>query len=191
MAKESFKPSPSGYLMLPRLKASTDCIPSLALRKQPPNLPAMDLPQPTPTLSLSLTVPDAGEALAFYAKAFNATELFRLATPDGTVVHAEFMVGNCRLFISGPDKDWKASANPEGQIASCLFALESDNPDEDQKRALAAGCTVMCEPTDQFFGVRTASVIDPFGYRWNFRKITEELTPEEIKKRFEAVLSQG
>ena len=151
----------------------------------------MNLPQPTPTLSLSLTVPDAGEALDFYAKAFNAKELLRLATPDRIVLHAEFMIGNCRLFISGPDKNWQAAPNPDGQLASCLFALESENPDDDQKQAVAAGCTVMSKPTDQFFGVRTASVIDPFGYRWNFRKVTENLSPEEIKKRFEALLAQG
>ena len=149
----------------------------------------MNLPQPTPTLSVSLTVPNAAEALDFYAKALNGKELFRLTAPDGTVVHAEFMVGNCRLFISGPDADWKASAIPEGQLASCLFALESDNPDEDQKKAIDAGCSVMSEPTDQFFGVRTAAIIDPYGYRWNFRKVTEDLSPEEIKTRFEALFA--
>ena len=149
----------------------------------------MQLPQPTPTLSLSLTVPDAAQALDFYAKAFNAKELFRLALPDDTVVHAEFMIGNCRLFISGPDAEWQAATNPEGQLASCLIVLESENPDDDQKKALAAGCTIMNKPTDQFFGVRTASVIDPYGYRWNFRKVIEDLTQEEVKQRFQAFIS--
>ncbi|MEO0445069.1 MAG: VOC family protein [Verrucomicrobiota bacterium] len=133
----------------------------------------------TPTLSLSLTVADAAEALAFYEKALGIKELFRLPLPDGTVVHAEFLLGNCRLFVSPPSSDWKAEALPEGQAASCLFAVESDDPDASYARAVEAGCEEVSEPANQIWGVRTAVVKDPFGYRWNFRKVVEELTPEQ------------
>ena len=41
------------------------------------------------TLRAHITVHDAKEAIAFYAKAFGATELFRLIEPSGKVGHAE------------------------------------------------------------------------------------------------------
>lgn len=147
----------------------------------------MNLPTPTPTLSLSLTVLNTAEALDFYTDALNAHELFRLSLPDGTVAHAEFMLGNCRLFISGPDESWQAAANTIEHTASCLFALESDDPDADYQRAIDAGCTSVNPPTDQIWGVRTAVVKDPYGYRWNFRKVFEEVSPDEIKRRFSAL----
>ena len=53
-----------------------------------------------PTVAVSLTVKDAAEALDFYTRAFGAEELFRLPAPDGSVVHAEFRIGNSNIYIS-------------------------------------------------------------------------------------------
>ena len=55
---------------------------------------------PEPTVSLSLTVKDSSRALAFYQQAFGAEELFRMPSPEGGVAHAEFMIGNTRIYIS-------------------------------------------------------------------------------------------
>ena len=57
-------------------------------------------PTPEPTVSFSLTVKDASPALKFYSEALGAKELFRLPTPEGGVAHAEFMIGNSRIYIS-------------------------------------------------------------------------------------------
>lgn len=67
-----------------------------------------------PTLVFSLTVKDAAEALEFYAKAFGATELFRMPLPDGSIAHAEFQIGNFSLSISGEYPDWNAVAFGDG-----------------------------------------------------------------------------
>lgn len=150
----------------------------------------MDQSTPPPTLSLSLTVNDAAEALDFYTKALAAKELFRFPLPDGSVAHAEFMLGNCRLFISCPEDSWQAAANPEDHTASCLFCLESEDPDQAYQRALDAGCTSVNAPSDQIWGVRTAVVKDPYGYRWNFRKVFEEVSADEVAKRFAKMVGE-
>jgi PhnB protein len=76
-----------------------------------------------PTVSLSLTVKDAAKALDFYAEAFGAVEIFRMPIPDGGVAHAEFMIGNTRIYISDESEAWHAFAMPEGTTAACLFRL--------------------------------------------------------------------
>ncbi len=74
-----------------------------------------------PTVSFSLTVKDVSRALAFYSAALEAEELFRIPSPEGVVVHAEFMIGNSRIYISDEAEEWHAFAMPEGTTASCLF----------------------------------------------------------------------
>ena len=59
------------------------------------------------SVSISLTVENAAAALDFYTEALGAKELFRMNAPDGSVGHAEFMLGNTRLYISGESADWK------------------------------------------------------------------------------------
>ena len=136
-----------------------------------------------PTFAVSLTVPDAGEALAFYEKALGSKELYRLPAPDGTVLHAEFMLGNTTILISPGDPQWKAVPLAGTDTAPCLFGVISADPDSAYKTALDAGCESIEEPKSQFWGWRTAVVRDPYGYRWNFRKEEEKLTPEEIGQR--------
>ena len=53
-----------------------------------------------PTVAFSLTVKDASRALKFYAEALAAEELYRMQTPHGGIAHAEFMIGNTRIYIS-------------------------------------------------------------------------------------------
>ena len=136
-----------------------------------------------PTVSFSLTVTDASKALEFYTDAFGARELFRLPAPDGSIAHAEFMIGNSRIFISDEAPEWNAFAMPEGQLASCLFSISTGDCDSAHKRAVEAGAKSLGEPQNFFWGTRSSIVTDPFGYRWSFNQKIEELTPEEIERR--------
>jgi PhnB protein len=121
-----------------------------------------------PTVSLSLTVKDADRALKFYSQALGAVEVFRMKAPDGRVTHAEFMIGNTRLYISGESAEWYAYAMPEGVTASCLFSIVTEDCDEAYQRAIKAGAQSLSEPRNQPRGMRSAIIKDPFGYRWYF-----------------------
>ncbi len=143
------------------------------------------------TVQLSLTCKSAGEALEFYKKALGATELYRMPTPDGGVAHAEFIIGNTQIYISDEDPAFGAIAMPEGQMASCLFAIRTDDCDAAFKQATDAGAKSLADPEDKFWGERAAVIRDPYGYRWSFGQITEELTPEEVEKRAQEFFSQA
>ncbi|MEM7145062.1 MAG: VOC family protein [Verrucomicrobiota bacterium] len=136
-----------------------------------------------PTLAVSLTVKDAGAALDFYVKALGAEELFRMPSPDGGVPHAEFMIGDTRLYISDESPEWNAMALPEGVRAPCLLSIATDDCDASFKRAVDAGAEALLEPADQFWGMRVGMILDSWGYRWSFRQFIEEVSPEEMMKR--------
>jgi PhnB protein len=136
-----------------------------------------------PTVSLSLTVKNSTRALNFYSEAFGAEELLRMPSPEGGVAHAEFMVGNTRIYISDEAEEWHAFAMPEGAMASCLFSIMTKDCDTAYNRAVKAGAKSLSEPMDQFWGARSAIIKDPFGYRWSLIQKTEDVSPEELERR--------
>ncbi len=140
-----------------------------------------------PTLAISLTVNNGSEALDFYAKAFGAKESFRMPMPDGSVAHAEFTIGNSTIYLSEDSPEWHAFSMSEGEKASCLFSLGVESCDEAFAQAVAAGAKPLMEPMDQFWGMRTGMVQDQYGYRWTLRQFLEEVSPEEMMKRAQAM----
>lgn len=135
------------------------------------------------TMTLSLTVKNGNEALDFYARALGAEVTFTMPSPDGGLAHGEFCIGNTRIYISDESPQWHAVAMPAGSMASCLFGIATEDCDAAYRRAIEAGATSLSEPADQFYGVRSALVLDPYGYRWSFGQRIEELSDEEIQKR--------
>ena len=136
-----------------------------------------------PTVSFSLTVKDASRALSFYSEALGAEELFRMPSPEGGVAHAEFMIGNSRIYISDEAAEWHAFAMSEGVMASCLFSIITEDCEKSYNRAIKAGAKSLSEPENQFWGAKSAIIKDPFGYRWSFNQKIEDVSPEELERR--------
>ena len=144
---------------------------------------------PEPSVTISLTCRRATDALDFYARAFGAKELFRMGGPDGSVAHTAFMIGSALLNISDESPEWHAKPMPEGGSASCLFSIATESCDEAFTRAVEAGATPLNQPNDYFWGKRNAMVRDPFGYRWSFSQHLEDVSPEELSKRAQALMA--
>lgn len=146
---------------------------------------------PNAPIVLSLTTNDVAAALDFYVKAFGAKEMSRMALPDGVVVQGEIQIGTSLIYVSVGSEDWKAASLPAGELSPCLFIIEVEDPQESFDLALSEGAIAIEEPKVQFWGMLTSIVADPFGYRWNFRKILEVLTPEEMMERAQEAMKEG
>ena len=146
-------------------------------------------PEEEPTVSLSHTVKNSASALDFYSRALGAKELYRMPIPDGGVAHAEFMIGDTRIYMSDEAPDWHAVAMPEDGTSSCLFSISTDDCDNSYERAMEAGATSLNKPKDEFWGSRAAMIRGPFGYRWSFSQQIEDLSPEEIAERANQLFS--
>ena len=93
------------------------------------------------------------------------------------------MIGNSKVYLSDESPEWHAKAMPEGTQASSLIAIATEDCDAAFKKAVEAGGKPLREPEDQFWGVRESMILDPFGYRWSFSQMIEEVSPEEMAKR--------
>ena len=68
--------------------------------------------------------------------------------------------------------------------------LYVDDVDSFSKKAIAAGAKVLRPVKDQFYGDRTGTFLDPFGYKWTIGTHVEDVSPEEMETRM-ATVSAG
>lgn len=140
---------------------------------------------------VTLRVKDTSRAIAFYEKVFGAKEKFRLVEPSGRVGHAEVDFGGTILMLSDEFPEFGLSAPTEGRRPPASIHLHVDDADALIARALEAGATLVRPASDAFYGERSGTVRDPFGHEWNLGHSIEEVTPEEMQRRYTAELSKG
>jgi len=145
-----------------------------------------------PPMSPYLTVKGASKAIEFYQAAFGATELFRLTDAStGTVGHAEIMINGIHFMLSDENPAWGNKSPQSLGGTAVTFSLMVENADAAAERARTAGATVEMPPTDMFYGFRSASISDPFGHKWMLQHEIEKVSPEEMQKRWEAMVTSG
>ncbi len=127
-------------------------------------------------------VDGAAEGIAFYKRAFGAVELFRIADPDGKIVHAEISIGGSVIMIGDPDHKLYAEPRAVGRCTAGLHIFIDDN-EALLRQAVAAGVEAIQPPTEKFYGANSASVRDPFGHVWVLLSWKEDLTPAEMERR--------
>lgn len=139
-------------------------------------------------LFVYLRAKDAGRAIDFYKAAFGATEKFRLVEPSGRIGHAELAFGSATLMISDefPEFDCYAPA-PDAKPAFVIH-LHVDDADGMIETALAAGARLVRAASDAFYGERSGTIRDPFGYDWMIGHAIEDVSPEEMQRRYTAML---
>ena len=146
------------------------------------------IPEGHHTVTPQLTLENAAQTLAWYAKAFGAKEVSRAIGPDGKIMHAEIRIGDSPVMVNDAMMGSKGPRAQGGSPASLWVYVE--DCDALYNRAKAAGGKVpdgpMGQMQDQFWGDRCGSIIDPEGYTWTIATHKEDLTPEEMKKRQDA-----
>ncbi len=136
-----------------------------------------------------LRVRNANAAIEFYENVFGATEGMRLTEPSGRIGHAELKFGTFTVMISDEYPEY-GIVGPEafGGTGSSIH-LHVDDVDALTNRAIAAGAKLIMEPQDQFYGERSSKVLDPFGHEWLLGSQIEDVTPEEMQRRFDKMCS--
>jgi PhnB protein len=133
----------------------------------------------TPYLSLS----NAAKAIAFYAEALGAKELYRLPMPNGRIGHAELQIGDCRIMLADESPEWgNKSAKSLGgtPVGLCIYTEDVEALAE---RFVKAGGKMLRPLQNQFYGDRSGQFEDPEGYKWTLAQHVEDVSPEEMKRR--------
>ena len=138
----------------------------------------------TPYLALR----DAKAAIDFYTRAFGAELVLKLDMPDGTIAHAEIRIGDSVLMLAEENAEWgnRSPLSFGGSPVSMMIYV----PDVDAAfaRALEAGATRVRPVEDQFYGDRSGTLADPYGYQWTLATHIEDVSTEEAQRRMAAML---
>jgi PhnB protein len=135
------------------------------------------------TVSPYLIVPGAERLIEFMRAVLGAQERSRLPGPDGSIGHAEVLVGESVVMLADPSD--VAEAMP------AMLSVYVEDCDETYRRALDAGATSLREPNTEFYGDRMAGVQDPMGNKWYFATHVEDVSPEEMQRRAAEMAAQA
>lgn len=149
-----------------------------------------------------LIVHNAKEAVEFYKRAMGAAELYSSPLPDYAGTHFQLRIGKTIVKVT----DEAPRANGESEHIEETVALRSpqslggttvvlemlvDDVDAAYKKAVDAGATPVLPVSDWFWGDRYGCLRDPFGHVWALSTVLEELTPAEVEKRIEEMMSRA
>lgn len=142
--------------------------------------PVKAIPDGYHAITPSLTCKDAARAIDFYKKAFGATEVFRMPTPDGRIAHAELKIGDSMLMVN--DELMPMATVSEGTRPTYLFLYVTD-VDSTFDNAVKNGARSDMPVENQFWGDRFGKLTDPFGHQWGIATHVEDVAPDELKRR--------
>jgi PhnB protein len=144
-----------------------------------------------PALIPYLAVHDPKQAIEFYQKAFEATELYRLVDPEsGSIGHAELLINGSMIMLADEYPAFNKTPQTLGGT-SVRLTLMVDDVDNTVERASAAGATITMPPEDQFYGHRSATVRDPFGHEWMLQKENDKVEPAEMQRRWDEMVKKS
>jgi PhnB protein len=130
---------------------------------------------------------DAVAEIEFCTSTFGAVEQVRRPGADGKTAHALVTIGPAMVMI---ESEWPEVASrapsPDGSSPVVLYVYV-EHVDETVERAAASGARILMPPTDQFWGDRTAWIMDPSGHVWTIATRIAESTEEERRARLAGI----
>jgi PhnB protein len=138
-----------------------------------------------------LIIKGAAAAIDFYKRAFGATELMRMPSPDGRIGHAEIKIGDSAIMLADehPQMGYRSPQTLGGSAVSMMVYV--DRVDDVFKKAVEMGAKELQPVQDQFYGDRSGTLQDPFGHTWTIATHMEDIPPEEMRKRAEKFMQKA
>ncbi len=140
------------------------------------------VPEGFHTVTPYLVVEDANALIEFLKAAFGANEHHVMRGPDGSVWHADLIVGDSHVMLGQAGGQNKA-------FPAMLYAYVPD-VDSTYERAIAAGAKAMHPPSTQFYGDRHGAVEDCCGNQWWIATHVEDVPDDELARRAEEAARQ-
>lgn len=146
------------------------------------------IPQGVQAVFPMLVCPSPAAEMDFCATAFGAVEQVRRPGPDGSPIHIAMRINGAFLVVQSEFPDVSASRAParDGSSPVVIFVYVAD-VDQAVDRAAAMGAKILMPAQNQFWGDRTARLLDPSGHVWTVASRIEETTEEQRAERWSEI----
>ena len=148
------------------------------------------LPENTSIIIPRLVCRDAAAELAFCVRAFGAVSLNERPGPDGTLAHAMLKIGPGMVMIEAEWPSLPSRAPAMDATSPVVIYVYVPDVDATVQRATEYGAAVLEPAANQFWGDRTAWLMDPAGHVWTVATRMEETTAEERTARWSTALDE-
>jgi PhnB protein len=141
------------------------------------------VPEGYHTVTPYFVIDGAADAIEFYCNVFGATEIMRMPGPDGRIGHAEIKIGDSHVMLADehPEMGYRSASSIGGSPISIMLYV--DDVDSTVARAVEAGATLVKPIQDQFYGDRSGTISDKWGYQWHVATHVEDVAPDELERR--------
>lgn len=119
---------------------------------------------------------DTAAVIDYLQKAFGAEELGRVTDARGVIGHAEVRICDAMVMLFDSDPSWPATP--------AFLRLYVEDAHAVHRRAVEAGGVSVSKVTHLAFGDLVGRVRDPFGNVWWIQTRIEDVTLEEMERRF-------
>lgn len=126
-----------------------------------------------------IMVDGAARLIDFLQQAFGAQPMHVSHSADGRVMHAQVKIGDSPVMLS--------DSTPQYGPMPVMLHVYVPDVDAVHRSAVAAGGVSLREPTNEFYGDRSAGVKDPFGNQWWLATHVEDVSEEEMARRMKAL----
>jgi PhnB protein len=133
------------------------------------------IPVDAQPLTPFVSIDDVGTFIEFVKEAFAGSVAYMMKSDDGVVRHCRLDIGGSQLMVSAGTDLFKPMP--------CMLHLYVDDVDAVYRRATKAGASSLRDPTDQFYGDRSAGVEDRWNNQWWLATHTEDVSPAEMRRR--------
>lgn len=134
------------------------------------------VPQPYGTVCPWVISKDTAKFAEFLMASFDATDMGRVMNPDGSIGHAEFLVGDSVILAFDARAHWPATP--------AFLRIYVPDADATVDRMVKAGGEVVTALGDMPWGDRSGRVRDPLGNLWWVMARMEEVSEEELNRRW-------
>ena len=145
------------------------------------------VPENSSVVMPRLVCQDPAAEVEFCQRTFDAVALNQRPGPDGKTAHALLTIGPAMIMV---EREWPTLTSrapaPDGSSPVVIFVYVED-VDRTIERAVAAGAQVLIPAQDQFWGDRTAWIMDAAGHVWTIATRIEDTTADERTTRWAAI----
>jgi PhnB protein len=129
-----------------------------------------------------LVMTQCADAIEFYKSAFGARELFRTASPDGKIDHAELDIDGARVMVADAHAGSSVQSPAVLGGTTITLTLYVDDADRVFDQAVAAGAHIDNPVKEKPYGDRSGTIIDPVGHRWTVATHRRNVTTQDLER---------
>src|SRR3954462_5767348 len=143
------------------------------------------IPDTSPRVIPMLVCRDPEAEIGFCERVLKAEVGVRRPGPDGRTIHAALMLGEARIIIQAQFPQFASRAPQRDGGSPVVIFVYVEDVDRAVEMTSAAGGSVLMPSQDQFWGDRSARIMDPSGHVWTIASRIEETSEDQRRERWQ------